>query len=425
MKKYVEYKDSGIDWLGKIPSAWEIKKVKLQFDVINGATPKSGEETFWDGDIMWVTPADYKTKDMYLNNSRRCITKSGLNSCGTSLVPKNSIIISNRAPIGSVALAAKELCTSQGCKSLVKKAELDDKYNYYFFSIMSNPLNMLGRGTTFLELSSSDLKNFYIPTPPLQNQQAIADYLDRKTAGIEALISDKQKLIDLLREKRQDTISEAVIKGLDKSVKMKDSGIDWIGEIPSDWDVLPLFAVANENRTKNIGNNCANLLSLSYGNIINKDIETNFGLLPESFENYQIVEEGYTILRLTDLQNDKRSLRSGYVREKGIITSAYVGLVPSKKVDGLFLSELLHGYDLMKIFYGLGNGVRQSMNYSDLKRLPIIVPPLEKQREISTYLDQKMAQIDSLISDTAEQIEKLKEYRQSIISEAATGKVAV
>ena len=425
MKRYVEYKDSGIEWLGEIPEDWGVSKVKYTFKVVNGATPKSTENLYWDGDIMWVTPSDYKTEDVSISSSKRSITVDGLNSCGTTLVPEGSIIISNRAPIGTVGLAGNELCTSQGCKSLVKLADIEEKYYYYYFSIMSKTLNMLGRGTTFLELSSSDLSDFNIPMPNMEVQQAIADYLNQKSSAIDTLITDKQKLVDLLREKRQAVISETVIKGLDKTAKMKDSGVEWIGEIPEGWEVTPLFVVAKENRVKNIGNGCINLLSLSYGNIIRKNIDTSFGLLPESFETYQVVERGYTILRLTDLQNDKRSLRSGFVSEKGIITSAYVGLIPQEKVDGEFLSRLLHAYDIMKIFYGLGNGVRQSMNYADLKRLPIIVPSFEEQKKIVEYLNNRTAAIDSLITDITSQIEKLKEYRQSIISEAVTGKVAI
>ncbi len=200
----------------------------------------------------------------------------------------------------------------------------------------------------------------------------------------------------------------------------KDSGAEWIGEIPEHYQIVPLFSVVSENRVKNSSNTCANLLSLSYGKIVNKDINTNDGLLPESFETYQVVEKGYTILRLTDLQNDKRSLRSGYVGETGIITSAYVGLVPSDRIDGRFLANLMHGYDVMKIFYSLGNGVRQSMNYADLKWLPVVLPPLSTQKAIADYLERKIAGIDTLMADKQKLIELLHENRNAVISEAVT-----
>lgn len=425
MKPYKEYKDSGVPWIGEIPKGWAIEKIKYNFAVVNGATPKSKENNYWNGNIIWVTPADYKTEDMFIYDSKKKITVEGLDSCGTTIVPANSIIVSNRAPIGSIGIAQKEMCTNQGCKSLVAKGDIEVKLIYYILSVMSEPLNMLGKGTTFLELSSYDLANFYLSLPPRDTQHRIADYLDRKTAAIDTLIVDKQKMIEFLQERRQAVISEAVTKGLDKNAKMTDSGIEWIGEIPEKWSIYPLFAIAHDNKVKNIENNCSNLLSLSYGKIVEKDIKTHFGLLPENFSNYQIVEKGYTVLRLTDLQNDKRSLRSGYVTEHGIITSAYTGLVPVSNMYGKFLSYLLHGYDINKIFYGLGNGVRQSLNYADLKHLPIPTPSLDTQHRIADYLDKKTDEIDNLITDIATQIEKLKEYRQAIISEAVTGKVKI
>ena len=135
---------------------------------------------------------------------------------------------------------------------------------------------------------------------------------------------------------------------------MEDSGVPWIGDIPADWDVKPLFAYCKENHEKNTDGKNDNVLSLSYGNIIRRDVKDNFGLIPESFNSYQILKPGTLILRLTDLQNDKKSLRVGLVKEKGIITSAYVGLLPNSKIIPDYLYYLLHSYDISKVFYGLG-----------------------------------------------------------------------
>lgn len=401
-------------------------KTKYLFNIYNGATPGSGVPEYWGGDIVWVTPSDMSKVDGdYLYDSERRITLEGLNSCGTNVFPEESIVISTRAPIGAVCMAGVPMCTNQGCKTLVSKTQENAKFYYYFMKVNTKQLNSLGRGTTFLELSNSDLSNVKVPYPSLQIQTEIVTYLDRKTARINEIISDKQKLIALHREKRQSIISEAVTRGLDKKAPMKESGVEWIGEIPQEWEMKPLFIVAFENQVKNTGNVNTNVLSLSYGKIVRRDVGTNFGLLPESFEGYQVVDEGYIILRLTDLQNDKNSLRSGYVTEKGIITSAYVGLVCREIVYSRFMEYLLHTYDLMKIFYGLGNGVRQSMNYKDLKWLPIPITSIEEQIAIADYLDLKTSRIDSTIKDIKVQINKLKEYRQCIISEVVTGKVMV
>ncbi len=195
---------------------------------------------------------------------------------------------------------------------------------------------------------------------------------------------------------------------------------DWLGEIPSHWDVLPLFACFEERDTPNVGGAVSRVLSLSYGQIVDRDVESNEGLLPESFDSYNIVEPGDIVLRLTDLQNDQRSLRTGQVRDRGIITSAYVTIGPRRKLDERFAAYLLHGYDLLKVFYAMGGGVRQSLKFADLKHLPICVPPEAEQRAISTYLDRETAEIDSLIEKQERLIALLEEKRQAAISHAIT-----
>lgn len=195
--------------------------------------------------------------------------------------------------------------------------------------------------------------------------------------------------------------------------------IDWIEEIPSGWKVMPLLAVAKESRQSNRGMTETNLLSLSYGKIVNKDILSNDGLLPESFDTYQIVEPHDIVLRLTDLQNDKRSLRSALVRERGIITSAYVSITPQTVAAG-YLNYLLRSYDLSKVFYSMGGGLRQSMKFSDLNRMPVLLPSLVEQTLIANFLDHETAKIDALIAEQEKLIELLKEKRQAVISHAVT-----
>ena len=198
-----------------------------------------------------------------------------------------------------------------------------------------------------------------------------------------------------------------------------DSKIQWIGKIPNHWKVLPLYAMAIERDQSNKGMLEDNLLSLSYGRIIRKDMSSNDGLLPESFETYQIVCPGDIVFRLTDLQNDKRSLRSALVEERGIITSAYVAIAP-QGTDSRYLSFLFRAYDVTKVFYSMGGGLRQAMKYDDLKRLPVVMPPLAEQVSIAHFLDQETSKIDALISEQRRLIELLKEKRQAVISHAVT-----
>ena len=164
---------------------------------------------------------------------------------------------------------------------------------------------------------------------------------------------------------------------------------------------------------------------MSYGKIIRKDINTNGGLLPVSFTTYNIVEDGDIIIRPTDLQNDKKSLRTGLVKERGIITSAYIALKSKFSQSSRYYHYMLHTADVCKVFYNMGNGVRQGLNYSEFSKLMMISPSVSEQEAIADYLDDKCMQIDSIINDKETLISRLQEYKKSIIFEYVTGKKEV
>ncbi|WP_270504007.1 restriction endonuclease subunit S [Ligilactobacillus salivarius] len=201
---------------------------------------------------------------------------------------------------------------------------------------------------------------------------------------------------------------------------MKDSGIEWIGEIPEKWEVTPLYMCFTERRNKNRLGKEKNLLSLSYGHIVQKNIEAKGGLLPESFTTYNIIEPGDIIIRPTDLQNDKRSLRTGLSNEHGIITSAYIDLKPLKNVNSNYYHYLLHSYDIQKVFYNMGNGVRQGLNYSEFSKLRVLAPESIEQQQIANFLDRKTTEIDELIDKINIEIDTLKQYQSSVITQAVT-----
>ena len=203
---------------------------------------------------------------------------------------------------------------------------------------------------------------------------------------------------------------------------MKQSGIDWIGEIPDDWKINQLSQIVSQVKNKNTGLKENNLLSLSYGKIKRKNINTNDGLLPASFDGYNIISDGDIVLRLTDLQNDHTSLRVGRATEQGIITSAYTTLHPVDYDNSKYLYYILHSFDLKKGFYGMGSGVRQGLNYDEVKTLKVPLPPKATQQRIAEYLDSKCAQIDSIIEESKKSIEEYKAWKQSVIFEAVTGK---
>lgn len=202
--------------------------------------------------------------------------------------------------------------------------------------------------------------------------------------------------------------------------KMKDSGIAWVGEIPQEWQIMPLYCLYSERKNINFFGNEQNLLSLSYGKIVRKDIKSSDGLLPANYNGYNIIEANDIVIRSTDLQNDKRSLRTGLAKERGIITSAYIALKPKQGVNSRFFHYLLHSYDISKVFYNMGNGVRQGLNYDEFAKLIVLVPSDSEQQRIADFLDIECKKIDELKADIQTQIDTLEQYKRSVITEAVT-----
>jgi len=212
----------------------------------------------------------------------------------------------------------------------------------------------------------------------------------------------------------------ATLSKIPKYVAYKDSGIDWLGEIPSEWNLKPGFVAFTENKRNNKGMKESVVLSLSYGAIIIKPKEKLVGLVPESFETYQLVEAGDIIIRGTDLQNDKTSLRTGLAKDKGIITSAYINLKVSRDFESRFLHYYLHSLDTTKVIYKFGSGLRQNLSFLDFKHLPTFDIPKATQTAIANSLDKKTTQIDEAIAIKEKQIALLKERKQIIIQKAVT-----
>jgi type I restriction enzyme M protein len=236
------------------------------------------------------------------------------------------------------------------------------------------------------------------------------------------LVLIERKIIDLIREERALNPNPSATKQGGASQEVRESGIKWVGQIPADWEVKPFYSYVKEVSTLNHGLKEKNLLSLSYGHIVRKDINGAGGLTPESYDGYNIVEPGDIVFRFTDLQNDQKSLRSGLVLERGIITSAYVTVRPND--DSSYFNYLMRSYDISKVFYGIGGGIRQSMKFGDLKRLPVITPPRSLDRkQITDYLDSETSRIGELIRHKERSIELLEERRNALITAAVTGKI--
>ena len=302
---------------------------------------------------------------------------------------------------------------------------LNIKYLYYFMNcpIYDAFKSFYATKSTIENISASKYANLELVYYPIEKQNHIVQILDAKFAVIDNLIQNQQKQIELLYAYKQSKICEVTTHGLNKNIKLKTSSIKWINSLPEHWKELWLSTLFYEHKEKNTNLMCKNLLSLSYGKIKTKDIEKRDGLLPESFDSYNIINKGDIVLRLTDLQNDHKSLRVGYSNNRGIVTSAYVTLRLKKdNAYSKYYYYLLHSYDIKKGFYGMGTGVRQDLNYKELKKLRLVYPPINEQLLIVDYLDSFCTTIDELVKLKQIKIEKLNEYKKSLIYEYVTGK---
>lgn len=434
-KAYPEYKDSGIEWLGEIPEGWEVKPLKRTFAIFNGATPKSGEPDFWDGDIAWATPDDLGSLDCdTLRTTRRMITKDGYNSCGTTLAPTGSLVLSTRAPIGHLAIAGVPICTNQGCRCLVFRTKTWNRFYYYKLLIAKQELESWGQGSTFNELSRDKLGAIYIVSPPLPEQQAISAFLDRETERIDTMIAKKEHQIELLQEKRTVLINSAVTKGLDPNAKMKDSGIEWLGEIPEGWEVKRLRFSISVNPTKSEIRNLSRDTTISF--LPMEAISEYGGINLDQIKMLDEVIEGYTFFRDGDVivakitpcfENGKGSIVEKLENSIGFGTTELHVLRPKEGVINsyLFYITISHAFRYIGASYMYGAGGQKRVPDDFIRNFRYPIPSVKEQQSIACFLDRETAKIDTLINKVGESKEKLSEYRTALISAAVTGKIDV
>ena len=419
MKTYARYKDFGISWIGKIPEHWDVKRNKIFLDEQDDTVGSR----FNDFDLLSLTKQGVILRDVESGKG-----KFPKDFESYKIVKKGNMIFClfdvDETP-RTVGLSALDGMIT-GAYDVFSLRKIDAKFYSYFFIAVDDRKALRPLYTGLRKVVKKDrFLSYKIPVPPIEEQKSIANYLDKTTEKIRGLVAVKQKQIELLKEYKQSLIANAVTKGINPKAKMKDSGINWIGMVPEHWNIHFLFQKAKEHYISNQNVHHQNLLSLSYGRIIQKDINTTEGLLPESFDTYQIVENENIVLRLTDLQNDHKSLRVGYVTQEGIITSAYECLEVMSGYSPKYLYYQLHSFDIRKMFYGMGGGLRQNLNYNELKKIRIAVPPFEEQKAIVEYIENRVSSIDVQISSIEKQITNLNEYKQSLISDVVTGKVKV
>lgn len=401
-------KESGIDWIGQIPEEWGVSRLKYYFDIYAG------------GDIdERNTVEEYSESHPYPVLSNSLENEGVLGYTNKYRFKKNCVTVTGRGDVGKAVYRNIKFYPVVRLLVCVPKSQVDCRFVTYWINSAIIEKNQ----TAVSQLTIQMLGELIFINVPFLEQKNIADFLDKKTAQLDKVKCLLEEQIQKLKDYRASLIYETVTKGLDKTVPLKDSGIDWIGQVPKGWVVDFANHIFEEHKQKNKGNKEKNLLSLSYGRIIRKSIDTSFGLLPESFDTYNIIQRGDIVLRLTDLQNDKRSLRVGLARENGIITSAYLTLrLKSIGCSDSYMYYLLHTYDICKVFYNFGGGVRQGGTWSDIYKLKLLIPPYNEQTKITDFLDKKTVQIDKLIKIKNQQIKNINRQRQTLIYDYVTGK---
>ena len=414
-----QMKDSKIEWVGEIPENWDVSKIKNCFKIINGATPSGNNQNFWDGDIAWITPADMPNMGN-VGFGKRFITAQGYQSCGTLLVPAGSIIISSRAPIGKVCISTNPLCTNQGCKSLLR--DKDNKFYFYFMIAAQEKMCLMGRGTTFMELSTIALENLEVLNPPLLEQKEIAEYLDEKCGEIDALLADIKDEIETLEQYKRSVITESVTKGLNPSAPMKNSGIKWIGNMPAHWRCVRgkyLLKYLQKPVKKDDGV----ITCFRDGEVTLRSNRREDGFTMADKEiGYQGIDIGDLVVHGMD----------GFAGAIGISDSrgkaSPVLNVLDTQQNKRYIMYYLRSMAYSDVFLALSTGIRVrscDLRWNKLAELLFPVPPIDEQEKIVSYIDETIKKVNEVILEKQTEIQTLESYKKSLIYEYVTGKKEV
>lgn len=425
MKRYQAYKDSGVSWIGEIPVDWSIKKLKYYTttndEVLTENTAPNYEFRYVDiGSVTLQNGIEHYQGFSFEDAPSRA----------RRIVRTGDVIVSTvRTYLKAVASIRddKDVIASTGF-AVIRPKEVDSRFlayslvNHYFVETVSSR----SVGVSYPAINASEMVDIKNVLPPNDVQKCIADYLDRKTAAVDTAISDKEKLIQLLEEQRTSIICSAVTKGIDATTKMKDSGVEWLGEIPAHWQVVPAKALFSQSKETRQDDDIQLTASQKYGIISQEDYmalqSTKIVLADKGLDDWKHVEPNDFIISLRSFQG---GLEISYV--PGCITWHYIVLKPKDGVEPEYFKWLFKSPRYIQALQRTANFIRdgQDLRFSNFVQVPLPLIPKDEQKKIAEYLNRKTARIDSIISDVTEQIEKLKEYRQSVISEVVTGKVAV
>ena len=418
MKKYDEYKDSGVAWIGEVPRHWEVIKLKYKYHFQTGATPNTGKKENFEGELKWANISDLNGSVVY--DTTKHINKEAASKCSMNISPKGSLMYSFKLSVGTVAFCGEDMYTNEAIASFIPQKN-DLKYLFYcapIFIIHNANRNIYNAPLLNQEL----IKNALICLPSLNEQTAIATYLDTHCAKIDNLISIQQKRIALLQELKQSVITHAVTKGLNPNIEMKQSGVEWIGDVPKHWEVTKLKfkyhfqtgATPNTGKKENFEG------ELKWANIS----DLNGSVVYDTTKHINKEAASKCSMNISP----KGSLMYSFKLSVG--TVAFCG-------EDMYTNEAIASFipqknDLKYLFYCapifiIHNANRNIynaplLNQELIKNALICLPSLTEQAAIASYLDRKCATIDTSISNAQHQIELLQEYKQSLITEVVTGK---
>lgn len=453
------YKDSGIEWLGEIPEHWEVVKIKHIAEIITGKTPTLDSE--WGDNMFFITPTDCDLDKKYVSSSLRKLSQNGIKNFDSLVIPKNSILVTCIASIGKVAINLEEVITNQQINSVIPNADLvlPDFIFYQLLATMPFAERYFCGYSILPILNKSEFSNIKIPLPPIEEQKAIADFLDSKCKQIESFVDKKQKLISLLNEKKQALINECVTKGLDKNVNFKDSGIEHLGAIPTHWEIKRLkYIVSLQNqKSGNIDSLVASLpqndeylchsndsassrhsdLERSEREESHKNNNTNFRIGLENIESKTgkyiptseiVFEEDGIKFENGDILFGKLRpyLAKVFLADRGGICVSEFLVLRTKGTNKHFLKFLMLSPLFIDIVDSSTYGTKMPRaNWEFIGNLKIPLPPLQEQKQIAEFLDSEISKIDSIIEKIKKQIELIKEYKNSLINQAVCGRIGV
>ena len=428
MRRYPEYKESGVKWIGMVPRSWKMKRLKYIADLNMGQSPPSQEYNsdqigtpFLQGNAEFGP--HHPTPKIYCPTAKKHANPG-------------DILLSVRAPVGAINIADQEYGIGRGlCAVRPRMNQLERRYVKYLLEVVRTELYVVATGSTYDAVTVDEVSNLICVVPPFSEQTQIANFLDHKTEQIDELIRLKERQIELLQEQRTTLINQAVTKGLDPNVEMKPSGVEWIGDIPVHWDVKRLKYIAKilpSNVDKHIYPDeiqvrLCNYTDVYYNDYITVDTVLKKGSCKESEFAKFVLRKGDVIITKDSETPDDIGVPT-YVKDDldNVVCGYHLTMIRPLACRGEYIFRFIQSDRTRRYFEVNSNGItRYGLGKASIENLLLLIPPDSEQRQIADFLDSKTRQIDELIIAEQRKIELLKEYRQSLISEAVTGKIDV